>query len=68
MKTQVIAAFKADYALPVLLAVAGLARSTFFYHQARPDRPDPQAGLKTAITEAFEAAAAATGIGESTSC
>jgi putative transposase len=56
VKTQVIAALKADYPLPVLLAVAGLARSTFFYHQARLTRPDPHAELKTAITEAFEAA------------
>lgn len=56
MRTQVIAALKADYPLPVLLAVAGLARSTFFYHQARLTRPDPHAGLKAAIAEAFEAA------------
>lgn len=56
MKTQVIATLKADYPLPVLLAVAGLARSTFFYHQARLARPDPHAELKAAITEAFEAA------------
>ncbi|MDX8056790.1 IS3 family transposase, partial [Lentzea sp. BCCO 10_0798] len=56
MRTQVIAALKADYPLPVLLAVAGLARSTFFYHQARSDRPDRHAGLKVAIREAFEAA------------
>jgi putative transposase len=54
VKAQVIAALKADYPLPVLLAVAGLARSTFFYHQARLDQPDLRAGLKTAITEAFE--------------
>ena len=56
MKTQVIAALKADYPLPVLLEVAGLARSTFFYHQARLTRPDPHAVLKTAITKAFTAA------------
>lgn len=56
MKTQVIAALKADYPLPVLLAVASLARSTFFYHQARLTRPDPHTGLKTAIAEAFEQA------------
>ena len=56
MKTQVIAALKAEYPLPVLLAVAGLARSTFFYHQARLDRPDRHAELKAAITEAFETA------------
>jgi putative transposase len=56
VKTQVIAALKAGYPLPVLLQVAGLARSTFFYHQARLDRPDPRAALKAAITEAFHAA------------
>lgn len=56
MKTQVIATLKADYPLPVLLRAAGLTRSTFFYHQARLTRPDPHAELKTAITEAFEAA------------
>ncbi|MER6989479.1 IS3 family transposase [Saccharopolyspora hirsuta] len=38
----------------VLLEVAGLARSTFFYHQARQDRPDPHAELKAAIITAFE--------------
>lgn len=56
MKTQVIAALKAEYPLPVLLTAAGLARSTFFYHQARLDRPDPRAELKAAVTEAFTAA------------
>ena len=56
MKTQVIAVLKAEYPLPVLLQAAGLARSTFFHHQARLTRPDPHAGLKTAITEAFVAA------------
>lgn len=56
MKTQAVAALKADYPLPALLAAAGLARSTFFYHQARLDRPDPHAGLKAAIAEAFRTA------------
>ena len=56
MKAQVIAALKADYPLPVLLEAAGVARSTFFYHQARLTRPDPHADLKTAVTEVFEAA------------
>ncbi|MET9262906.1 IS3 family transposase [Amycolatopsis sp. NPDC004079] len=56
MKTQAVAALKADHPLPALLAAAGLARSTFFYHQARLDRPDPHAELKTAIAEAFAAA------------
>lgn len=40
----------------MLLDVAGLARSTFFYHQAKQDQPDPWAGLKTAIEQAFTAA------------
>jgi putative transposase len=40
----------------VLLRVAGLARSTFFYHQAKLALPDPQAELKAAIRAAFEAA------------
>jgi putative transposase len=56
VKTQVIATLKADYPLPVLLQVAGVARSTFVYHQARLQREDPHAELKTAITEAFETA------------
>lgn len=56
MKTQVIAALKADYPLAVLLEVASLARSTFFYHQARLTRPDPHAELKAAITEVFQQA------------
>ncbi|MBT2523303.1 IS3 family transposase [Arthrobacter sp. ISL-28] len=38
----------------MLLEVAGLARSTFFYHQTRFLAPDPQVDLKTAVTEIFE--------------
>ncbi|WP_228529133.1 MULTISPECIES: IS3 family transposase [Arthrobacter] len=38
----------------MLLDVAGLARSTFFYHQARLQNPDPQAELKAAVREIFE--------------
>lgn len=56
MKTQVIATLKADYPLAVLLEAAGLARSTFFHHQARQARPDPHADLKTAITQVFDRA------------
>jgi len=37
----------------VLLDVAGLARSTFFYHQARLQAPDPKADLKTAVRKIF---------------
>jgi putative transposase len=40
--------------LEVLLEVAGLPRSTFFYHQARLLAPDPQAELKAAVTGIFE--------------
>ncbi|MCD4853772.1 IS3 family transposase [Arthrobacter sp. AK01] len=53
MKVQALVALKADYPLPVLLRAAGLARSTFFYHQARLLSPDPQEALKSAITEVF---------------
>lgn len=40
----------------MLLAVAGLARSTFFYHQARLQRPDPKAELNAEIRTVFEQA------------
>jgi putative transposase len=56
VKSAAVAALKATYPLPMLLDIAGLARSTFFYHQAKREAPDPLAGLKTAIAEAFEAA------------
>jgi putative transposase len=39
--------------LEVLLDVAGLARSTYFYHQSRLQGPDPRASLKAAVTEIF---------------
>ncbi len=55
MKVQALIALKADYRLPVLLQAAGLARSTFFYHQARLESPDPKETLKSAITEVFTA-------------
>ena len=53
MKVQALIALKADFPLPVLLQVAGLARSTFFYHQAHLQAPDPKAELKAAITGIF---------------
>lgn len=56
MKVDAVVALKADYPLAMLLDIAGLARSTFFYHQARLNRPDPQAALKDAIRTHFEAA------------
>jgi putative transposase len=53
VKVQALIALKADFPLPVLLQVSGLARSTFFYHQARLLAPDPQETLKTAIMDIF---------------
>jgi putative transposase len=53
VRVQTLIALKADFPLPVLLQIAGLARSTFFYHQARLRAPDPRQGLKDAITEIF---------------
>ncbi|MFK0247133.1 IS3 family transposase [Amycolatopsis azurea] len=53
-KVAAVIAFRADRRLETLLEVAGLARSTFFYHQARLERPDPLAELKSAITATFE--------------
>jgi hypothetical protein len=55
VKVQALIALKADFPLPVLLQVSGLARSTFFYHQARFQAPDPQEELKAAITDIFTA-------------
>lgn len=54
MKVQALIALKADFPLPVLLQVSGLARSTFFYHQARLQAPDPQKELKSSITDIFK--------------
>jgi putative transposase len=53
---QAVQALKATYRLSVLLEIAELSRSTYFYHQARLGRPDPQAELdvaiRTAVTQA----------------
>ena len=54
MKVKALITLKADFPLPVLLQVAGVARSTFFYHQARLQVPDPQEALKATVTEIFE--------------
>lgn len=56
MKVRAVVSLKAQYHLDVLLAVSGLAWSTFFYHQARLRDPDRRAELKTAITEVFDKA------------
>jgi putative transposase len=53
VRVQALIALKADFPLPVLLQVAGLARSTFFYHQGRLQAPDPREALKAALTGIF---------------
>ncbi|WGW12527.1 IS3 family transposase [Saxibacter everestensis] len=55
MKVRAVVSLKAEHRLDLLLQIAGLPRSTFFYQQARLDVPDPQAELKVAITEIFSA-------------
>jgi putative transposase len=50
---QAVVALKADFRLDMLLEIAGLARSTFFYQQARLARPDPHAAVDAAIRTAF---------------
>jgi putative transposase len=54
VKVQALIALKADFPLPLLLQVSGLARSTFFYHQARLQAPDPQEELKASIRDIFK--------------
>ncbi|MGO4681903.1 IS3 family transposase [Microbacterium sp. 2MCAF23] len=49
-----VVALKAEHALTDLLTAAGLARSTFFYHQARLDVPDRNAELKAEIRRIFD--------------
>lgn len=49
-----VAALKAEHSLTTLLKVAVLARSTFFYHQARLDDPDKHAALKAEIRRIFD--------------
>jgi putative transposase len=56
VKVQAVISLKADHPLGVLLDIAGFARSTFFYHQAKLAGPDPHADLKAAVREVFEEA------------
>lgn len=53
MKVSAVAALKAMYPLHLLLMVAGLARSTYFYHQRKRQIPDPHTDLKTAMQTIF---------------
>lgn len=49
-----VVALKADHSLTTLLQIAGLPRSTFFYHQARLSEPDRHAALKAEIRRVFD--------------
>jgi putative transposase len=49
-----VVALKAEHPLTDLLTAAGLARSTFFYHQARLADPDRHEALKAEIRRLFE--------------
>jgi putative transposase len=51
---KAVVSLKAEYSLELLLQAAGLARATFFYHQARLDREDPHQDLKDEIQRLFE--------------
>jgi transposase InsO family protein/transposase-like protein len=53
-KTTLVDALRQIYALPELLAVLGLARSSYFYHRARLLVADKYAGARRAITDIFE--------------
>lgn len=53
MKAAAIAACKADHRLDDLLTFAGLARSTFFYHQARMGRPDRNQLRRDQVRDVF---------------
>jgi putative transposase len=53
VKAEAVAACKADHSVKLLLQIAGLARSTFFYHHARQRRPDRHAVLAAAIGKVF---------------
>lgn len=53
MKVTAVAALKATCSLPLLLQIAGLARSTWYYHHHKGIQPDPYADLKLAMQTLF---------------
>nr|WP_245356894.1 IS3 family transposase [Paeniglutamicibacter kerguelensis] len=53
MKISAVIALKASHPLPLLLAAAGLPRSTFFHRQAALKTHDRHADLRTRIHEIF---------------
>lgn len=56
MKTRIVVSLKAVFPLKMLLSIAGLARSTFYYHQQRLTRPpvDSYAATKDLIRSIVE--------------
>lgn len=53
-KTMLVDALKQTYALPELLAVLALARSSYFYHRARLLMADKYARARRVIADTFE--------------
>ena len=53
-KTMLVDALKQTYALPELLAILGLARSSYFYHRARLLVADKHAVARRVIADIFE--------------
>ncbi|WP_152530726.1 IS3 family transposase [Paraburkholderia dilworthii] len=53
-KTMLVDALKQTYSLPELLAVLGLARSSYFYHRARRLVADRHASARRVIEDIFE--------------
>ncbi|WP_407861568.1 IS3 family transposase [Escherichia coli] len=52
-KAEIIHALRAEHALSDLLAAAGMARSTWYYHQTVRNRPDKHAQIKCKISQIY---------------
>lgn len=55
VRTQAVSALKAEYPVHMLLAAAGLPRTTYYDEVARQQRPDPDAELKRVIGDLYTA-------------
>ncbi|ROZ61760.1 IS3 family transposase [Kocuria soli] len=53
MRASIVASLKASHRLELLLQIAALPRSTYFYHQRRSQRPDRFAQVKARIQTVF---------------
>lgn len=53
-RAQAVLELRPDYSLPLLLAVAGLSRSTFYYQAKVLGASDKYAGLKSSIKAVYE--------------